>query len=224
MKEILSFISETLIAIPAALLVIIIHELAHGLMANALGDPTARRMGRLTLNPIKHLDPIGALCMVFFHFGWAKPVPIDPRYFKNPKLGMALTALAGPLANLLFAFLCIPLVIPTLLGGAVLQSVGAMSFFVRFFDLLTEFILIFHVMSIGLAVFNLIPIPPLDGSRVLFIFLPTKHYFGIMRYERYIAFALVLFLAFGNRLGFLDVIERSISGAMFAAWSWLPII
>lgn len=219
------FIANTLIAIPAALLVIIIHELAHGLMANALGDPTAKRMGRLTLNPIKHLDPIGALCMVFFHFGWARPVPIDPRYFKNPKLGMALTALAGPLSNLLFAFLTVPLVLFARNGYILAaQSFGVAAFLTRFLSHLWSFLSILHFMNIGLAVFNLIPIPPLDGSRILFIFLPTKHYFGIMRYERYIALALMLFLVLGNRFGFLDHIESFISGAMILAWSWLPVI
>ncbi|MBE6568472.1 MAG: site-2 protease family protein, partial [Ruminococcaceae bacterium] len=93
-------IAQYLITIPAVLLVIVFHELAHGVAAYKLGDPTAKRMGRLSLNPLKHLDPIGALCMVLFHFGWAKPVPVDMRYFRDPKRDMAITALAGPLCNL----------------------------------------------------------------------------------------------------------------------------
>ena len=102
-------IAQYLITIPAVLLVIIFHELAHGVAAYKLGDPTAKRMGRLSLNPLKHLDPIGAVCMVLFHFGWAKPVPVDMRYFRDPKRDMAITALAGPLCNLICAFLAVPL-------------------------------------------------------------------------------------------------------------------
>ena len=218
-------IAAYLLAIPAALIVIMAHELAHGLMAYALGDRTARRMGRLTLNPLKHLDPIGAICMVFFRFGWAKPVPINPRNFRNPKVGMALTALAGPLSNLLLAFLTVPFFYLAAWGRSeVIVALGPAAFPVRFLESLVSFVATLHFMNLGLAVFNLIPIPPLDGSRILFVVLPTKYYFGVMRYERYIAIALMLFLLFGRNLGFLNVVENAISGLMTTAWSWLPVI
>ena len=118
-------IAKYLITIPAVLLVIMFHELAHGVAAYKLGDPTAKRMGRLSLNPLKHLDPLGAVCMVLFRFGWAKPVPVNPRYFKDPKRGMALTALAGPLANIFLAFLTVPLVLWTRSGFISLLISGA---------------------------------------------------------------------------------------------------
>ena len=138
----------TLIAIP-------FHEAGHALAAWLLGDPTAKREGRISLNPFRHFDLVGTLCMIFAGVGWAKPVSTDPRNFKNPKWGMALTALAGPAANLLLIFAA------------------------RFLQYLV-------MMDVGLAVFNLIPIPPLDGSRILLVVLPQRIYFQIMRYERVI--------------------------------------
>lgn len=217
-------IAQYLITIPAVLLVIIFHELAHGVAAYKLGDPTAKRMGRLSLNPLKHLDPIGAVCMVLFHFGWAKPVPVDMRYFRDPKRDMAITALAGPLCNLICAFLAVPLYLlleKRYISVAIAQ--GPEHFTVQLVLTLFYFVYYFHAVSLGLCLFNLIPLPPLDGSRILFAFLPPKYYFSIMRYERMIALALMLFLLTGANFGFLDVIASSVSGAMESVWRLLPI-
>lgn len=180
----------------AVLIILTVHEYSHGYAAYKLGDNTARNMGRLTLNPIKHLDPAGALCMILFHFGWAKPVPINPRNFKNPKRDFAITALAGPLSNLLLAFFSAFLYI---LLGATLKDVTFQSNFV--YSLASNsllFIYLFHIINIGIVIFNLIPIPPLDGSRILNVILPPKVYFGIMKYEQKIYWGLVCWLIFGT--------------------------
>lgn len=217
-------IAQYLITIPAVILVIMIHEISHGLMAYKLGDPTAKRMGRLSLNPLKHIDPIGALCMVLFHFGWARPVPIDTRYFKNPRRDMALTALAGPLSNLICAFIAVPLYLLLSKGYlSVAMESGIESFAAKFVLTLFYFVYYFHAVNLGLCFFNLIPLPPLDGSRILFAFLPPRYYYSLMRYERMIAFALMLFLLTGANFGFLDVIASGISRAMEAVWALLPI-
>ena len=217
-------IAQYLITIPAVLLVIMLHELAHGFAAYKLGDPTAKRMGRLSLNPLRHLDPIGAVCMVLFHFGWAKPVPVDTRYFRNPKRDMAITALAGPLCNLICAFLAVPLYM--LISKAYISSAishGTEHFGVRMLLMVFYLFYYFHAINLGLCLFNLIPLPPLDGSRILFAFLPTRYYFSIMRYERMIAFLLMLFLLTGANFGFLDTIAGGISHAMESLWNLLPV-
>ena len=217
-------IAEYLITIPAVLIVIMFHELAHGIAANRLGDPTAQRTGRLTLNPLKHLDPIGTICMVLFRFGWAKPVPVDPRYFRNPKRDMAITALAGPLTNFLLAFLAVPLFFWARNGFfEVAINQGIESFGARFLEVLCDFIAIFHSVNLGLALFNLLPLPPLDGSRILFAFLPDRYYYAIMRYERYFALGLMIVLLLGVNFRFLHNISNSISYRMQSLWLLLPI-
>lgn len=217
-------IARYLITVPAVLLVIMLHELAHGVASYKLGDPTAKRMGRLTLNPLKHLDPVGAICMVLFHFGWAKPVPVDMRYFRNPKRDMAITALAGPLCNLICAFLAVPLYL--LLERAYISAAiqtGGQGFAVGLIWTLFHFVYYFHTVSLGLCLFNLIPLPPLDGSRILFAFLPQRYYYSIMRYERVISLALMLFLLTGANFGFLNRIASFIAGGMKSIWLLLPI-
>ena len=182
----------------AALIALTAHEYCHGYAAYRLGDPTAKSLGRLTLNPMRHLDPIGALCMILFHFGWAKPVPINPRYFKNPKKGFAIVAMAGPAINLILSFLSAG---AYLLLWALVKDVAFTSdlwFNVAKNGLL--FLFIFHSLNLGFALFNLIPIPPLDGSRLLSVILPPKQYFGLMRYERYIYFGLLGWLFIGDFL------------------------
>ena len=182
----------------AALIALTAHEYCHGYAAYRLGDPTAKSLGRLTLNPMRHLDPIGALCMILFHFGWAKPVPINPRYFKNPKKGFAIVAIAGPAINLILSFLSAG---AYLLLWALVKDVAFTSelwFNVAKNGLL--FLFIFHSLNLGFALFNLIPIPPLDGSRLLSVILPPKQYFGLMRYERYIYFGLLGWLFIGDFL------------------------
>jgi len=186
------FIFDALIIAIPALLCITIHELAHGFAAYKLGDNTAKMMGRLTLNPIKHIDPIGLLMILFVGFGWAKPVPVNMRNFKNPKLGMAITALAGPLSNIILAL--IVLFIFRLLPFSS-QSLG-MTIVLR-----TVF------LSTSLAVFNMLPIPPLDGSKILFSVLSDRMYIKLMQYERYGMFILLFLMLSGRFLNF-DIIGR----------------
>ncbi len=186
----------------AIFLCLTVHEACHGLAAYALGDPTAKSMHRLSLNPLRHIDWIGLLMMFAVGFGWAKPVPVDPRYFKKPKQGMALTALAGPVSNLLLAAAAL-----ALLRGAVLVLPGT-----DWAIWLVNFLLELSILSVGLGLFNLIPIPPLDGSKVLAAFLPDRAYVTLMRYERYGILALLV-------LSFLNVGSISISRAIYAVWS-----
>lgn len=182
----------------ASLIALTVHEFSHGLVAYRLGDPTARAIGRLTLNPIRHIDPVGALCMIVFRFGWARPVPIDPRYFKNPKRDFALCALAGPVSNLILA------IFTGFLYSLLLFVFGGVEFTNAFiFELcknLLNFLFIFHYVNLGLTVFNLIPVPPLDGSRILNVILPERIYFRIMRYERKIYLGLIIWLVAGDFL------------------------
>lgn len=178
-----------------------VHEYCHGYAAYKLGDDTAKNFGRLTLNPLKHLDPIGALCMLFFHIGWAKPVPINARNFKNPKKGFALTALAGPLSNIILGFV---FAFIYLLVYALLKDVGFarkdFSYYLASNTL--TFLWLFHSINIGLGLFNLLPIPPFDGSRLLNVVLPPKYYFGIMKYERYIYYGVLAWLLLGDNVAY----------------------
>ena len=170
----------------AVLLCLTVHESCHGLAAYVLGDPTARREHRLSLNPLRHIDWFGLLMMFVAGFGWAKPVPVNPNYFKKPKQGMALTALAGPVSNFLLALLM-------LLAARIFCDVAAYS---EANQRILDFLLMVALLSIGLGLFNLLPIPPLDGSKVLFAVLPDGAYNQLMRYERYgmlLLFALVFF-------------------------------
>ena len=177
---------STVTRLAAVLLCLTVHESCHGLAAYALGDPTARREHRLSLNPLRHIDWFGLLMMFVAGFGWAKPVPVNPNYFKKPKQGMALTALAGPVSNFLLALL-------TLLAARIFCNVAAYS---EANQRILDFLLMVALLSIGLGLFNLLPIPPLDGSKVLFAVLPDRAYNQLMRYERYgmlLLFALVFF-------------------------------
>ncbi len=178
------------LVIPAALLTVVFHEISHGYTAYLLGDRTAKDSGRLSINPIRHIDPVGLICMVLFRFGWAKPVPVNPMYFKKRKAGMAVTAVAGPLSNIIFAlfsFIMIRLIILIPAGNELVYNV--LEFFIAFFSLLAS-------LNVGLAVFNLIPIPPLDGSKILNAFLSDRVYYKILRYEQYGILILILLLNF----------------------------
>ena len=191
---ILDKIIELLLTLPIVVIALVVHECAHGFIAYKLGDPTAKRMGRLTLNPIKHLDPIGALCMLILHFGWARPVPINPMYFKNPKVGMALSSLAGPVSNMILAFIgSFFYVLSNKLTYLIVYSAQVTVLDIPL-SYVNDFFELFIVLNLSLAIFNLIPLPPLDGSRILSIFLPQRAYFGMMRYERYIGIGFMVVL------------------------------
>lgn len=217
------FSTDTLIqflfVVPCVLIALTFHEFAHGYMAYKLGDPTAKNFGRLTLNPLKHLDPIGTICMIFFHFGWAKPVPINSRYFKKPRRDMALTAAAGPIMNFILAFFG---VLVCRILTRIFVAFPAQSDFVYYiqYAALTLFSY-FHMLNLSLGVFNLIPIPPLDGSRIFYIFLPPKWYFGVMKYEKYIQLALLVLLWTGLLSRPLSAAVSWISGGMQWLVSWI---
>lgn len=174
---------SALMRLIAVFLCLTVHETCHGLAAYALGDPTAKREHRLSLNPLHHIDWVGLACMLVLGFGWAKPVPVDPRYFKKPKQGMAITALAGPVSNFLLA-----LVLLLIARGVYLRALvtGQLS------EVWFSFLLNTASLSVGLGLFNLVPIPPLDGSKVLAVLLPDRAYNWLMRYER---FGMLLLLA-----------------------------
>lgn len=188
----------------ASVLAIVVHELSHGFSAYLMGDTTAKNDGRLSLNPLKHIDPIGAICLVLFHFGWAKPVPVNPYLFKNRKWGMIFVSASGPISNLLLAFIAI--IVFTLsndvfLIGGTIQTTSELS-------MLDIFWILFAQINLGLFVFNLIPIPPLDGSKILAQFLPPKPRYTYLAFERYgglVLFIAVYFLHIGNALS--SVIE-----------------
>ena len=169
---------QTAVLVAASLLCITFHETCHGLAAYRLGDNTAKRMGRLSLNPLKHVDLMGLIMMALFRFGWAKPVPVDMRNFKNPKAGMALTALAGPVSNVVLAYAAVVLCNFVMFLADRLGSTWLLL-------ALAQFFVYVEIISAGLAVFNVFPIPPLDGSKVLFALLSDQAYDWLMRYEKY---------------------------------------
>lgn len=188
---------EFMLSLPAILIALSVHECAHAWAAYKLGDPTAKNFGRLTINPLKHLDPLGVLCMIVARFGWARPVPVNSRNLKNPKRDMVLVSLAGPAANIVLAFigLLVLRILQVFLLPA-LSPVSLGSFGTGAIVMLLEFLVLFCMLNAGLAIFNLLPIPPLDGSHLLALILPSRIYFKYVQYERYISFALVLLLVF----------------------------
>lgn len=187
-----------------------IHELAHGIVANKLGDNTAKNQGRLTLNPFAHLNPIGAIMIFVFGIGYANPVPINPNRFKNPKRDMALTAFAGPVSNILMAFISVFVYtgVNTLLPyNTVTYAIGYFFYFAA-------------MVNVTLAVFNLLPIPPLDGAKVLGAVLPEDKYFKYMQYERYIMLGLFALLF----LGVLDAPITFLSSLLMRIISIIPTL
>ena len=197
---------NAVLRVAAVLLCLTVHETCHGLTAYALGDPTAKAMHRLSLNPLHHIDWFGLLMMLAAGFGWAKPVPVDPRYFKKPKEGMALTALAGPVSNFLLALLLIFISKLIYLYAPYTVVMGA----VFTFCLYTA-----APLSIGLGLFNLIPIPPLDGSKVVAVLLPDRAYGTLMRYERYGMLLLLALSLLGVFGGFISGVIGWVYEAMF---------
>ncbi len=207
-----------LLSLPILLFSLSCHEVAHGYIAYKMGDPTARNLGRLTLNPLKHLDPMGTILMLLVGYGWAKPVPINTRYFKNPKKGMVLTALAGPVTNLLLglvlSILCAPF--PILMMTLFIKE-STSAFTITITSIIYDTLYYGAYLNIVLAVFNLFPVPPFDGSRIFLSFLPPKWYFGIMKYEQYILIiTLVLFY-----LDILTVPVAFITNFIFAGIQYL---
>ena len=184
---------ELLTRLLAVFICLTVHETCHGLVAYALGDPTAKRMHRLSFNPLRHIDWFGLLAMIVVGFGWAKPVPVDSRYFKKPKQGMALCALAGPVSNFLLAVLA-------LFGVRLMSGVTATSFTVWLFN----FLILLAILNLGLGLSNLIPIPPLDGSKVLFSVLPDHAYAQLMRYEKYGMLVILALVVLGIGGSFLN--------------------
>ena len=199
----------------AAILIIIFlvlpfHEWAHAFTASKLGDTSVKYRGRLTLNPLAHIDPFGALALLLFGFGWAKPVPVDPRYFKKPKLGMAIVALMGPVANIVAA----------IAGGLILNALikFAPDFLKGDFGQYVYLFFSFYVtINVRLAVFNLLPIPPLDGSKILFLFLPDRWVAKFYHYQQIISVVLIALLW----LGVLTVPLNFLSEYVLKFVSWI---
>ena len=210
-----SYLLDIALSVLPALICITLHECAHGWAAYRLGDDTAKRMGRLTINPLKHIDIIGLAMMVLFRFGWAKPVPVDMRKFKNPKRDMAVTAAAGPLMNVI---LCLAaLFLYGLTAPGAFYRGGALYY-------LNEGLYLTAYLSLALALFNLIPIPPLDGSKVLYSFISDRAYMQLMRYERYGMIALLALIVLSDFSG-LDPLSRATGWVferlfVFADWGF----
>ena len=194
-----SYLTDLLEQVVPALLCIMIHEICHGAAAYALGDRTAATQGRLSLNPLHHVDCFGLVMLAIFHFGWAKPVSVDMRNFRHPKRDMAITALAGPVSNFLLASLAL-FFFGFLWRDLYPSSVG--QFFLRMLQYMA-------ILSISLGLFNLIPIPPLDGSKVLFSFLPDRAYIRLMVLERYGMFFLIALVLIMNRAFDVSPIARA---------------
>lgn len=202
-----SLMQNIVIVLPTVLIALMGHELAHGWVSIKLGDPTPKYDGRMTFNPLKHLDPIGAILMIVTGFGWAKPVRVNPMYYKDRKKGMALVALAGPAANLVMS---------------VLGMILGMFLIKIFSDNITAVTIIgnytstFVSMNLGFLVFNLIPLPPLDGSKILGMFLPDRMYYTMLQYERYSMLILMLL----SLNGFFDrIIGTGVSLIWSAVWN-----
>lgn len=200
----------------ALIIVIPVHEASHALVAYRLGDPTARNMGRLSLNPIRHFDLMGSISLLIIGIGWAKPVPIDARNFKNPRAGMALSAAAGPLSNLLLAFIAMVLMKLMLFSG--FQQSSSVAAYVY---QIVEYICI---LNIALGIFNMMPFPPFDGSRIYSAFLPEKLYFGVMRYERYVFFAVLALLVFGVLDAPLQYLNNAVFDGLNFLTGWIDLL
>ena len=215
-------LGSILLRLCAVFLCLTIHETCHGLAAYALGDPTAKRAHRLSLNPLRHIDWLGLIMMVVAGVGWAKPVPVDPRYFKKPKQGMAITALAGPVSNFLLAYVSAILYSGLYAVLVVRGETTGLALSLEFFGVLMT-------LNIGLGIFNLIPFPPLDGSKVVAMFLSDRQYVQWMRLERYGMIVLMAALWFGLLDGFLGtarswMLDWMLRGASFAYTGVLSLL
>jgi len=206
--------TEIVLRVPAVLIALTIHEFFHGYAAFCLGDNTAKWQGRLTLNPIKHLDPIGTLLLLFARFGWAKPVPVNPYNLRNPKRDMAIIALAGPVSNFVTAFFAMFIFMFLMATGWLGTGTVAMYTLMFFFNL--------FAINIGLGIFNLIPIPPLDGSKIFAMFLPHHLYWRYTNFRYW--FVILAILIMGSRLGIntgLGLILNPAMDAFFRGYSFV---
>ncbi len=206
-------IAELLMTAFCVFLSLSIHEFAHGYVAYRLGDNTAKAMGRLNLSPMSHLDPIGAICLFLFGFGWAKPVPVNAGNFKigKRKSGMVWTSLAGPVSNLLVAFVAVFILhVLYMIPASGETAATVLSVVVTMMYVLIS-------MNIGLAVFNFIPIPPLDGSKILSAVLPPRIYFKLMQYEQYGFIALIILI----NLPIFSIILNTLSGWILRFYFWI---
>ena len=197
-----------LINVPITLIALTGHEFAHAFVSTKLGDPTPRYEGRLTMNPLAHLDIIGTLLMIFTGFGWAKPVSINPMYYKDRKKGMALTAIAGPVSNLIMAFLGV------LIGTLLLILGNNLGWSYNVLLNINNIFYLFAFRNLCFMVFNLIPIPPLDGSKVLGLIIPNRTYYTILQYERY---SIILIMV----LSLTGVFNSVIGGGVSAVFSMI---
>ena len=204
--DLVDILSRFLFRIPAIVLSLSVHEFSHAFSAYQLGDNTAKNMGRLTLNPIRHLDPVGFICLCFMNFGWAKPVPVNPYAFRSvdEKTGMLLTALAGPMSNILLSFISVGFLV--LLPSRLLYA----SYWLR------TFINYMVWINASLAFFNLIPVPPLDGSKILFGILPDRWYHASQILEQY-GFVFLMILLVGR---IPEMILGPLSSGLISGFAW----
>ena len=198
----------------AVILAMSIHEMAHGLVSYWLGDPTAKLQGRISLNPFAHVDWLGVLCLLLFHFGWAKPVPVDPSYYKDRKTGIIWTSFAGPVANFLLAFVCIFCLI-------LILKLNPLFLYSNLGSLLESILSMTATLNIGFGLFNLIPVPPLDASKVLFAFLPDEQYYRFIQGSPFFMLVLVVLIYLGILSQPLSMMQNGIWNAFVQICSFL---